>query len=73
MFKVVWAVAFIMNGIPHTGSMEDLADSMEQDDCEGYIAERQERMADWVRGGISATLDFPVYVIGKCDPVKQDI
>lgn len=70
MFTVLWTLGFIANGIPHTERLLDRAEPMERSVCESYIANREDRMADWARGHIGASLDVPVGVRGECRPVE---
>ena len=67
---LVWTIGYILNGTPVIQRMTP-SPPMTLDECEGLALDAH-RMADWVRGGLGAPLDFPVAVYGDCEPVQQD-
>jgi hypothetical protein len=72
MFKLVWAFGFIINGAPQIQKMQDPAAPMRIEECMGTVIMHTDRMADWVRGVLRQSLEFPVAVHGECEPVQQD-
>ncbi len=73
MFKIVWLVAYILNGVPHIDPLPSPDDPTDKDECTIRVAENAGRMADWVRGRMGVPLNFPVGVRGACVPVQIPI
>jgi hypothetical protein len=71
MFKLVWALGWIVNGVPAIQKMPP-SEPMSIEDCRTLIAADVHRMHDWLRGALGAPLTFPVAVFGECEPVQQD-
>jgi hypothetical protein len=72
MFKLVWAFGFIINGAPQIQKMQDPAAPMRFEECMETAILHTDRMADWVRGVLRQSLEFPVAVVGECEPVQMD-
>ena len=70
MVLLVWTFGFILNGAPHTRTLQNLP-PMALEDCRLILHTDTERMRDWMRGKLGAPLSAPIAVYGECHPIQQ--
>ncbi len=70
-YLLVWTFGYILQGAPYIRTSQRVP-PMSIEVCTSIIATDTARMHDWLRGKLSAPLDFPVAVYGECHPVQRD-
>lgn len=64
--KLVWAVAFMLQGQQTVVPVSENAKFKDVATCEIFGAAMTPRMEDWVRGRLQADWDYPVAIKFQC-------